>query len=481
LLHEAQVSDLLQENARLRSALQELMPHSMEPSPPCTGRPSSPYTSEANWNAGSQEVMGPRIWSVVSQRDWKPRLRTLVASSGFDMGIGVIIVLNAFAIGWETSLTRSKTPMPLALGVAEYVFLSIYIIELTLRFVAFGCAAFKNSWVKFDSFLVLCGIVDIVLNLLMSGSSLELLDQIMVIRIFRLARLARTLRLMVKFQTLWRLVQGLLNCMMTLTWTFVIIVLLLYIFAVLGMELVTADAELSPEYNDIVEENFRSLFRAMLTLLQGLTLDSVGGIYRPILLEKPQLMPYFVAFILIVSIALMNLVTALILESSLDRASQDREMLKSLETRKKKELIEQLKDVFHTLDKDGSGMLELSEVQSAPQEAKDLLHEIAQTHDNSDLEQIFRTLDYDNSGQMGIDEFTDGLMKLQDGTSLEILSILKHVGDTKELLKALASVVGADKTGSPLSPGVPQVSSWRQGCKELAEAPLPAAPFVSSV
>mmetsp|Transcript_25280 Transcript_25280/g.69516 ORF Transcript_25280/g.69516 Transcript_25280/m.69516 type:complete len:287 (-) Transcript_25280:116-976(-) len=263
--------------------------------------------------------------------------------------------------------------------------------------------------------------------------------------------------------------------MMTLTWTFVIVVLLLYIFAVLGMELVTPDSELSPEYNDIVDENFRDLFRAMLTLLQGLTLDSIGGIYKPILLEKPQLMPYFVSFILIVSIALMNLVTALMVESSLNRAAQDKEMLGRLENIRKKELIEKLQRLFHSMDKDGSGMLELSEVQSAPQEVQELLREIAHTNDNSELEQIFRTLDYDNSGQVGIAEFTDGLMKLQDGTPLETLTIMKQVGDTLGLLKEhFKNDVGTEAmltTRTPLSSRASPFSAWRQGHAFPVEGP----------
>ena len=44
------------------------------------------------------------------------------------------------------------------------------------------------------------------------------------------------------------------------------------------------------------------------------TVDNAGGIYIPMCQHRPVLIVYFVAFLLLVSICLMNLVTAVIRE-----------------------------------------------------------------------------------------------------------------------------------------------------------------------
>merc|ERR1711879_318404 len=111
---------------------------------------------------------------------------------------------------------------------------------------------------------------------------------------------------------------------------------------------------------------------AMLTLLQFLTMDSIGAIYRPLIVHRPVVLGcYFSAYILLVGIALMNLVIAVMVESSSQQAANDREGLKAWETARKKALIPKLKRMFAELDADGSGEVELEEIYEAPQELKE--------------------------------------------------------------------------------------------------------------
>ena len=109
-----------------------------------------------------------------------------------------------------------------------------------------------------------------------------------------------------------------------------VLVLILYIAACVGVELVTKAKgdTVDAEWGDIVALYFPNLTTTMLTLTQFVTLDSIGEIYAPLVKKQPLLMVYFAIFLLVVSITLMNLITATIVESSLEQSSLDKDVAK---------------------------------------------------------------------------------------------------------------------------------------------------------
>eukprot|EP00929_Paragymnodinium_shiwhaense_P054497 TRINITY_DN27319_c0_g1_i4.p1 TRINITY_DN27319_c0_g1~~TRINITY_DN27319_c0_g1_i4.p1 ORF type:complete len:811 (-),score=157.75 TRINITY_DN27319_c0_g1_i4:116-2548(-) len=385
---------------------------------------------------------------------WRRKLQELLMSHPFDIAIGLVIAVNAITIGVETSLKADGTMTPAWLRYLEDFFLFIYTAELVARMIAFGLRAFSSNWVRFDAFLVCCGILDQVFWALgLDGGGTFILQKVMLVRLLRLARLARLVRLVVRFRVLWLLVQGLLHSINTLIWTFVIILILLYMFAVLALELIAPDESMSERYNDIVEVYFGSLTAALLTLLQVLTLDSIGGIYRPLILAKPWLFFYFMAFLLICSIALMNLITALMVESAMTQAQGDREANKAYTAMKRKQMIVELQRIFSSLDADESGMIDFEELMSADQEVLDHLQELVDSDDPAELKHVFRTLDYDRSGAVGINAFCEGLMRIQDGKPMEMTCIMRQCTDILHQTRALVDHLDAEKLlTSPLTP-----------------------------
>jgi voltage-gated sodium channel len=354
---------------------------------------------------------------------FKGVVHKIVGSSRFDMIIGMVIVVNSVTIGLESTFDIKQWDTTIFARI-EHIFLFIYTCELAARFYAHGLACLRSGWVVFDFILVTMGVfATYILDPLLTYTRLDGQDDggamgmLLVLRTFRLARLARTVRLLAQFKVLWMLVRGLLSSAGTMTYIFVLFFLILYVFACMGVELITKPhfaltdwerAEIS-EYDKIVMNHWSDIPVSMLTLIMFSTVDSVGGIYIPMCRHNPALVVYFVTFMLLVSICLMNLVTAVIVESSFEQASQDKEVAKAHKAQVIEKMMPKLREMFNTLDADGDGEITLDEFGKCDEATREHLCELFNT---DDLVELFEILDVDGGGSVSIDEFCDEMTKL---------------------------------------------------------------------
>merc|ERR1719195_674986 len=107
-------------------------------------------------------------------------------------------------------------------------------------------------------------------------------------------------------------------------------------------------------------------------------MDSISSIYFPLIVKDPVLVIFFLPFILIVSVALMNLVTAVIVEGAIEQGKQDREAMARYRQYSFKKLQPHLKDMFMKMDRDGNSRLTRDELLSAPEKIKQELQEYMQ-------------------------------------------------------------------------------------------------------
>merc|ERR1719379_3228348 len=106
---------------------------------------------------------------------------------------------------------------------------------------------------------------------------------------------------------------------------------------------------------------------------------------------------FFFGMILVVSVALMNLVTAVIVEGSLEQASSDKEVAKAYQQAELKKLIPKIRDMFIALDQDGSGTLDYDEIVNAPDDVKE---ELSKCVPSDDLGELFEMIDIDGGGEI---------------------------------------------------------------------------------
>jgi len=326
-----------------------------------------------------------------------------ISSQAADMVIGSIIGINAVIIGGEQVMSESsdfEEELNL-LSKVEFFFIGIYTIELAIRLFGLGLVCLRETWVQLDATLVVIGVSSVIFQ----WFSRELIT----FRTVRLLRLARTVRLLKKFKSLWLLVHGLLNSTSTMISTFVLIFIIIFVFGCVGTELVKNAPDQDLEFQAAALEYFDTLPLTMLTLVQFVCLDSISAVYRPLVRRHSYLMFYFGGVILIVSVLLMNLVTAVIVNAALEQAHQDSEANAIHEAQRKTQLISELRDMFLRLDIDKSGMISPDELLTLDESDLAVLQELMMACDPCE---IFTELDVNKSGSLDINEFCDGVLRV---------------------------------------------------------------------
>merc|ERR1711920_1057115 len=138
--------------------------------------------------------------------------------------------------------------------------------------------------------------------------------------------------------------------------------------------------------------------------------------------EKPLLSVYFMAFFLLGPVALMSIVTAIMVESSLRTVNEDTEAKKVWKDMKREAMRPRLREMFMGFDTNGNSEIDLQEFLNAPEDLKETVGTIV---DMDQFEEVFSLLDYDKSGSVDIDEFIDGLIRSTGEKPSELLALMK--------------------------------------------------------
>ena len=200
-----------------------------------------------------------------------------------------VILFNALILGLETS----KSVMNAAGGLIillDKICLSIFVAEIAAKLYARRVAFVKDGWNVFDFLIV--GI-----SLFPAGQGLAVLRALRILRLLRVVSVAPTMR---------RVVEGFLTALPGMGSVFLLTGVIFYIASVMATKL----------FSEAFPQWFGTLGESAYTLFQIMTLESWSmGIVRPVMGTHPYAWIFFVPFVIITSILVLNLVVAIVVDS----------------------------------------------------------------------------------------------------------------------------------------------------------------------
>uniref|UniRef100_A0A671YMJ1 Calcium channel, voltage-dependent, T type, alpha 1H subunit a n=1 Tax=Sparus aurata TaxID=8175 RepID=A0A671YMJ1_SPAAU len=251
-------------------------------------------------------------------------IHTLCTSHYLDLFITFIICINVFTM----SIEHYKQPQYLTeiLKYCNYVFTFIFVIEVILKFAAFGIHRFfKDRWNQQDIAIVALSLMGIILEELKMSAALPINPTI--IRIMRVLRIARVLKLLKMATGMRALLDTVMQALPQVGNLGLLFMLLFFIYAALGVELF---GKLECNDNNPCDglsrhATFANFGMAFLTLFRVSTGDNWNGIMKDTLREckpedscltyLPMVSPmYFVTFVLMAQFVLVNVVVAVLMK-----------------------------------------------------------------------------------------------------------------------------------------------------------------------
>lgn len=116
----------------------------------------------------------------------RAKLRSIIESRQWEYTIISIIALNAIILGLDTSMSLIAN-YGMILRFLDELILAIFVVELTLRIIAFGPSFFKGPWNLFDFFIISIALVP-------ATGPATILRSLRILRILRLISVVPSLR-----------------------------------------------------------------------------------------------------------------------------------------------------------------------------------------------------------------------------------------------------------------------------------------------
>eukprot|EP00928_Gymnodinium_smaydae_P040526 TRINITY_DN27474_c0_g1_i1.p1 TRINITY_DN27474_c0_g1~~TRINITY_DN27474_c0_g1_i1.p1 ORF type:complete len:619 (-),score=122.18 TRINITY_DN27474_c0_g1_i1:126-1982(-) len=348
---------------------------------------------------------------------WQEWFAANVSSNAFDYLMGLVVALNAVFIGVQVEVQSRGLEESVVFEIISGLFAFVFLAELVARLAAFGSLFFLgNDWRRnmFDLVLVVLMFVDLIVKAVASASD-GMLETLSMLRLGRVLRLVRLVRLI---PALKQLVYLILGSMASFCWTAVLMLIMMYCFALFLTDQATEftlRSDLDVEVQTIVLGHWGSVGSSIQTLFMAMTGgDDWKNFIEHIGSTSMFTTIVFYCYVTFATMVMLNLVTGVFVDGAQRIIKDDKET----------DLIMLAAKAFAIIDTDMSGDISLTEFELHLND--DLLHKYCEAV-GMDAEQaldLFRLLDADSSGTLSVTEFVEGCLRLRGpARSLDLAAV----------------------------------------------------------
>lgn len=349
----------------------------------------------------------------------------------FDIVLALTITVNMVLVVMETNILAegSQVDVPSWITISGHGILIFYIGEIVLRLYVYRLNFFTDNLGVLDLVIVM---LDIFFNVFIM--SLDRNFPVAILRMARVMKITRAMRVISLFPELHIMMRSFVFAVKAVLWSVFMLVFVLCFHSIIAVSFVhpynrelTREGYWREQGCERCPRAFSSVFQAMLTFTQHLLAgDSWGQVTLPLIERHPQLAIYFIFVLVTVTLAVMNLILAVIV----DKASEAREnSVAQIAIMKERDFLvasRHLLRIFEDLDADSTGSVSFEEMADGYKNHPDF-RDIMKVMDvqEDDLEVVFGLLDTDDSGTVCYKEFVEQLHMLKNGESHTLLVFIK--------------------------------------------------------
>eukprot|EP00931_Biecheleriopsis_adriatica_P077130 TRINITY_DN50750_c0_g1_i1.p1 TRINITY_DN50750_c0_g1~~TRINITY_DN50750_c0_g1_i1.p1 ORF type:complete len:655 (+),score=114.77 TRINITY_DN50750_c0_g1_i1:57-2021(+) len=363
------------------------------------------------------------FYSKKEMKDWSVLRRSLAqcaSSATFEIFINIVVMFNVVVMVVEADEGMRCAEEPEGacvapwLEIANNALLGIYTCEVILTlFIQRSSFWWRSWWNYLDLVISLTGYIEIVMNTLGSDSA----GGLSMMRMLKLLRVARIMRLLKTFPELYMMVAGFVSTMKTMFWGFVLIIALLGVWGIIIIQTMTPTGVVGNLEVARCNEAFQTTFGAIVWFFQTLIAgDSWGQCVIPVMQQAGTGFFWLFACVHItIQIGFMNLILAVIVDSSAQTREERAEDKRKARKEKREEAISDISDLLRNLDTDDSGEISLEELMAGYEGNESLRERFDEIGiGRRDLSRLILAMDEDNSGEVDYEEFAEALLRFEE-------------------------------------------------------------------